>query len=686
MVFARRRTTEIRPVLPWAPMRIAACAVALAVTAPNPVRPAAQDTAAARDTTSAWLAAYPPEPAFICGSPALAARQMLRGAGPNPISLSADPESPDGQPLWFDQQPRLIRADSEGLAFRDFLITGDIETLEFQRWSAASGESIAETWTRVTTRTHGGRLVSVFNPTWDEAELWDAIGPRRRGFDSPVVYFGTVRVPKGGDPDDRPDGDPDEDEDVEELHIRLPVEPLNLPLSRIRSLDADVQYASHVVNIVFPHFGDGRVDGNDYAFDFVAITRRFYDFFPDHYDSIAIVTAEQHPSSRFGAFHRNVRNPIAGLGMEEYDYSYLYGSLSMLRSVELYRDAQFATLWTSNHEIGHQWVDYWDWSAIAGGIERAGWSPSVHTPLLFPGEVLAGAALRPIRRVAREGSGERSEQASYVIERTPAPSLYHSTTLYRMGLIRAADVPEMVVFENQGQFSEDSAAAPPVGTVVEGEARQVHINDIMAQHGTRDGPVDASWRRATIVVSRDEPLSVEEMSYWNFFAARHEAQSGVTTFGGMPSFYEATGGRAPLHTGLTTLSGERVANRPPLQVSNVPIDPGEFRGVLLDEAIPGSMTAGTRLTFAGTLTSSAAADVVEICVEQVHIGGPPDDEGNDIRVVTACDEPAGNRFSMPLTFDQAGRYGLQVDLTIQPDGEAEPTEVSSSFMTGITVE
>ncbi len=121
MVFSHRRTTEIRPVLPWAPVRIAACAVAVAVTAPCPVRPAAQDTAAARDATSAWLAAYPPEPAFICGSPALASRQMIRGAGPNPISLSADPQSP-GQPLWFDQQPRLIRADTESLAFRDVLI------------------------------------------------------------------------------------------------------------------------------------------------------------------------------------------------------------------------------------------------------------------------------------------------------------------------------------------------------------------------------------------------------------------------------------------------------------------------------------------------------------------------------------------------------------------------------------
>ena len=115
MIFARRRTTGIRPVLPRAPVRIAACAVAAAVTAPCPVQPAAQDTAAARaiPLRPGWPPILP-EPAFICGSPALEARQMIRGAGLNPISLSADPESPEGQPLWFDQQPRLIRADSEG--------------------------------------------------------------------------------------------------------------------------------------------------------------------------------------------------------------------------------------------------------------------------------------------------------------------------------------------------------------------------------------------------------------------------------------------------------------------------------------------------------------------------------------------------------------------------------------------
>ena len=63
-----------------------------------------------------------------------------------------------------------------------------------------------------------------------------------------------------------------------------------------------------------------------------------------------------------------------------------------------------------------------------------------------------------------------------------------------------------------------------------------------------------------------------------------------------------------------------------------------------------------------------------------------DEEGNDTRVVTTCDEPAGNRFSMSLTFDRVTRYGLQVDLEVQTDDASEPDIARSSFMTGITVQ
>ena len=176
------------------------------------------------------------------------------------------------------------------------------------------------------------------------------------------------------------------------------------------------------------------------------------------------------------------------------------------------------------------------------------------------------------------------------------------------------------------------------------------------------------------------------MHYWNFFAARHEARSGATTFGGMPPFYEATGGRATLDTTLERYDGSRIANDPPLQVSDAALDPGEFRGVQLAEAIPGSMAVGQTITFAGTITSSDAPNVVEVCVEQVHTGGPVDDEGSDLRVVVTCDEPAGNRFSMSLTFDAASRYGLQVALTVQAGDASDLVIRRSSFLTGITVQ
>ena len=102
---------------------------------------------------------------------------------------------------------------------------------------------------------------------------------------------------------------------------------------------------------------------------------------------------------------------------------------------------------TSNHQIVQQWVDYWNWSPVAGGVERTGYQPETHTPLLYPGEVYAGAVLPAHLRVAAAADG-----AAYAIEHTPSPALYHPTTLYRMGLIGPESVPDLLVFERQGQF------------------------------------------------------------------------------------------------------------------------------------------------------------------------------------------------------------------------------------------
>ena len=586
---------------------------------------------------------------------------------------------PHGSPLWFNQSPRLIRAGHPvGLTFENFLVAGDVETLDFSRWSIATEEHLTETWTRTGTSAIDGHLVSVFSPSWTHSELWDTLGWAFRGVDWPQAYWGTLRIPRAGDNED----------DDEFIHIWLEVASANLPEARVERIDESVQYASHVVNLVIQDFGDARLGTDNYGFDLNTVTRQFYEHFEDTYDSIAVVAADNHVVSEYAAFHRNVQNSISGLGdLPVFDNSSAYGSSGVLRSVEFYRDGAFTRSDLSLHEIGHQWVDYWDWSEIAGGVQRGG--TNRHFPLLFPGGSLVGGVLQGYRRVAHVGDGD-NETLSYVIEGTSAPWLYHPTTLYRMGLIGPEAVPELVVFENQKQFG-DSPTAPEWGTVVEGGSRGVHINDIMAQHGSRGGPVDgSSWRRATVVVSRDGLLSLEEMSYWNFYAARHAATQGTTTFHGTGSFFEATGGRVRLETEVTPKKGASV-DLPRLEVSYISIDPREFRGVEVSAPVPGSVTAGQQLTVAGRITTTEIDNITHVCTmwERARQDlNEADDgrEGEEARIVDVCDDSvAGGRFRVPFTFNKTGGYRLGLYFWTRPSGTYVfvPT---SGIISGITVE
>ena len=555
----------------------------------------------------------------------------------------------DGAPLWYSQRPRLVRADDAGgVALDRLLVAGDVETLTFERESESARDDVVETWPRTGTTAIDGRLVSVFNLSWSHAELWDAIRREEHGFDKPMVSFGRLKIRTNNG-------------DEFSNRIRLNMAPLNVPKSRVERIDDTTQYASHVVNLVIPGFGNGRLtDYGDYRLDMAA--RRFYEHFADEYDSIAFVAAETTVAD-YKAFARRVRQPVSGLGRSLFDRSAEYGSAGILRTVEVYEGAVFATMETSHHEIGHTWVDDWDWSALTGGVEL--YDQTSHTPLLYPGEVFTGV-LYPYVRVARTEDGE-----GFVLEHTPAPAALHPTTLYRMGLIGPESVPDLLLFENQRQGLR-------VGDRIDGGVRRVHINDIMAEHGRRSGPVDSTWRRATVIVSRDELLSQAEMDFWNFFAARHAATEGVTTSKGVPSWYEATGGRARLHTDITPKTRVKIVNEPPLRVSHVPIDPGEFRGVRLDEPVPGLITPGRRLTISGSVTTTARDDFDEACVEWRRRELSPRD------FARTCTDVVGNRFRMTTTLQEheAGHYALLFWLD-SPRPDAGRVHLAS--ISGITV-
>ena len=603
------------------------------------------------------------------GTPGLVERQRPSGfAAPSLMPQMEAPALP--APLWYDQNPRLIRADhAGGLSLDNFLVAGDVATLMFERPALSAADDdylVRESWQRTTTTDIEGHLVSVFNPSWDSAALWDSIGWQRRGFDHPYTWLGELLIPRTSDTTSA-------GETVERFAIWVRMAPLNLPTAQVTQIDADTQYASHVVNLVIPGFGDGRLSAGDYGHQLDEAAKRFYAHFRDEYASIAFVPRQQHVVP-YDAFHHNVRNPITGLGtLPVFDETEAYGSAGVLRSVELYPNVSFASNGSSTHAISHQWVDYWDWSGLAGGIERTGRDSDHHTPLLHPGEVYAGAVLDVTRRVAAVDGG-----TSYAVERTPAPALLHPTTRYRMGLIGADAVPELLVFENQAQFGETHSAAPAAGTEIEGGLRRVHINDVLARHGTRSGPVDDTWSRVTVVVSRDGLLSAEEMSYWNFFAARHAATGGITTWEGVPSFFEATGGVVPLRTDVTPLQADKVVGS--VETRDMPIDSGEFRGVQLDAPVPARIAVGQSVTIAGTVTTNERDDFTVACAGWKFPG-----------VVSAqvfeCDSITGNRFSIPYTFvaADAGHHTLQIFLFYPDPGSPASLSIPLPSISGITV-
>ncbi len=599
----------------------------------------------------------------IRGTPARSERRMMSGfASPSLMLQMTEPALP--APLWYDQNPRLIRADhAGGLSLDNFLVAGDVAALTFERLSAAAEDYLArETWQRSTTTDIDGHLISVFNPSWDSAALRDTIGWQRRGFDRPYVQFGWLQIQR---PSDATNGG----ESVERFIIWLRVAPLNVPPAQITRIDADTQYASHVVNLVIPGFGDRRLSAGDYGHELDEAAKRFYAHFRDEYASVAFVPRQQHVVP-YDALHHNVRNPIAGLGaLPVFDDSETYGSAGVLRSVELYPNVSFTSNASSTHAISHQWVDYWDWSSLASGIDRAGRDPASHTPLLHPGAVYAGAVLDVTRRVAAVSGG-----TSYVVERTPAPAMLHPTTLYRMGLIGPEAVPELLVFENQGQFDETDSSAPTVGTAIDGGVRRVHINDILAEHGTRSGPVDDAWSRATVVVSRDGLLSAEEMSYWNFFAARHAAAGGTTTWEGVPSFFEATGGAVPLRTDVTPLHAAKLADA--VETGDRPIAPGEFRDVELDAPLPARTAVGESVTISGTVTATERDDFNIACAAWLRDGSEDS--------IFECAPIEGDRFSIThrFTAGDAGRHALQIYLYF-PD--APLPQLPRATVSGITV-
>ena len=554
----------------------------------------------------------------------------------------------DGQPLMFEQNPSLLTADYDGpITFRNLRVVGNVPSLRFHL-----GDGSMETWDRTGTDVIGGRMVSIFKPSWSAEAFARVLRNEGWGWDAPQLYWGEVL--------------PNEVEPGNGYVIQLRIGSPSLPRVPVTTLAPDVQYSSHIVNIRLSDFGNGRFFGDDHAFEFDSVTRKFYQYFEDTYDAIAVVPDEIHLGS-YTAFHRTVQSDVRGIGKDLFDDSVWYGSLShRLHAVELFTQAYYGTNRTSPHEAAHQWGSFIDWTQLTG-LERAGWQPASHDPLWAGSETRMGAVLEATRRV-RENGGK------WQIEATPAPMFFHPLMLYGMGVIPKEQVPEFILFDTQGQFGV--SRSPAVGTAVTGAARSATIYNIVGMLGERSGPVRSEWHRATIIVSRDRLLTQREMDYWTFLAMRVEDpnHSGLVNYSGYGSFDIATHWAMDLKQDIRPKGAAPAARVPQNDFPDFGVS--DLRGIRFDSPIATHYSARQRVRWSGRVTAGDRSDFNQITLRLWRSGGTID---NAVRVMAPVSSAGTFIAEVELGPQTRGRYELEVFLFWPGSGSQVPRAILTPF-------
>ena len=531
-------------------------------------------------------------------------------------------------------------------------MTGDVETIRFAHTAPVNAGDI-ETWTRTETQEINGRLVSVFNPTWDGDALTRLLGMVPWGWDRPSVSWGEIL--------------PGEAQPGQGLSIALRMAPQNIPESPVVVLTEDVQFSSNVVNLRIPGYGASRLGEDQDDYDAEAVARMFYAHFEDSYDVLAIVTHDDHVAA-YSAFHTTVKNEVSGIGEPLVDQSADYGSAGRLKAFEVYLDASGNTNVTSSHETAHQWGSYIDWTGLTG-LVRGGSQPEAHPPLWGAGETLLTGLLEPTRRAALVDD-------AWQIERTPTPSVFHPFTRYAMGILSSDDVPEITLFDDQAQFQGNTR--PGAGTPVAGGTTTATVFNVIGMLGAREGPVPADWQRATIVVTRDRLLTQAEMNYWNFFARRIEDpnQTGVASWDGIPSFDASTERAIDLVTSIRPLAAAPLESS--LDVDYPELDGTSWRGVAFDAPVKTRYAVGETVRLSGRVTAVDRTDFHQLLL----IFSPNDGLSGETLQVRA-DISAAGTFILDFQFEaqHAGTHAMAMYL-FWPDA---PSQFPRSSVTPIVV-
>ena len=264
---------------------------------------------------------------------------------------------------------------------------------------------------------------------------------------------------------------------------------LAVPVQRI---DASTQATWRVANLkVSPRvFPVADTSEGMYPPDLVAVARRFYQRYPDHYDFLQVFTSIDVPPNYF---HLSLRNRVRGIGYPVFDNGRHWGSARRLLGVNFLGKMGAGAM---THETLHQW---------GIGLDRFGLSSAGHWRTVDIRGYLFGSDFVPV------GEGRfRITWTPYVGNwRMPAFEMYLA------GFASAGKVPRVTLLRGVDPLSLEVGDIVRPTSVV-----RVTIGAITRSLGPRrpsSRTAQRDFRSAAILVTPGRLASAAEM-------ALHEAQ------------------------------------------------------------------------------------------------------------------------------------------------------------------
>ncbi len=239
--------------------------------------------------------------------------------------------------------------------------------------------------------------------------------------------------------------------------------------------------------------------------DTAAVAQRFYATHPDEYAQLVVYTSRTLVPEEAFAYSLPVQNGVAGIGLEQYDYSAEYGSAGhletfiMMDALTKYPDdptrrflGEDSALSVLGHEVGHLW--------LAHALFRDGSATS--TELLGRDQVHWSFFMDTDGSLDEGNDIEPQSDGSF---RTVGASLrYSALDQYLMGMRQASEVPPFFLVRNPTGTSRDRGRSPQTGVVFGGTRKDVTIADVQAALTARS-PVGGPWvrplRQAFVYVS-----------------------------------------------------------------------------------------------------------------------------------------------------------------------------------------